>query len=57
MMGFLALWKDGYVGIQVVLILHFVGLYARVHSMNSLDTSMVTKQEYVVSPTLVKHGT
>jgi hypothetical protein len=25
--------------------------------MNSLDTSIVTKQEYVVSPTLVKHGT
>jgi hypothetical protein len=56
-MGFLALWKDGYVGIQVALILHFIGFYSRVHNMNLLDTSMVIKQEYVVSPTLVEHGT
>jgi hypothetical protein len=57
MMGFLALWKDGYVGIQVALILHFVEFYSRVHNMNLLDTSMVIKQEYAVSPTLIKHGT
>jgi hypothetical protein len=39
MTSFLALWKDGYVGIQVTLTLHFIGLYSKVHNMNLLDTS------------------